>query len=234
MNKFKHFLANLRLILAFHYNGLTGKRKGVLIYVGLHRSTEFSTIFSKFKKAYGIEANPELAEFSKNKFKWFGKSVEIINAAATTFDGEIELNISNRDGGASSLGSFSPEWKNSEIQMTKKITVPAINLPHFLQSRGITMIDEYISDIQGMDYTVLETLKDLINQKKIQYITCETTKDGKKNIYHDLPSNEFHQFQNLLSKNYKVVGKGWGIVNDGQINEVPEDWWEFDCRWKLK
>ncbi len=103
-----------------------------------------------------------------------------------------------------------------------------------IKQKKVDYIDDYISDIQGFDLAVLKTLAPMINQRKIKRITCETTKDKYKNIYKDLPDNSFKEFEKYLSKNYKCVAKGWGILKEESFNEVPSDWWEFDSMWKLK
>lgn len=219
-------------LLAFHAKGLLRLRKGTLVYVGLHRGKEFQILMQSFKRAIAIEANPVLANYAKRKFRYFGSQIEIVHGAATTFTGSIKLNISNQDGGASSLGNFAPEFSGGNLQMQEQIEVPAIHLLSLLKSKGIQEIREYVSDIQGMDFTVLSTLQEWINQGRIEWITCETTKNGKHNIYHDLPSNELLEFEKLLGENYKMVGCGWGIVKDGEFADVPNEWWEMDCRWK--
>jgi len=229
----RHFKYILSL-LKFHLSGLFGIRRGVLVYVGLHRGTEFDAIFKKYRFSIGIEANPTLAAFCADKYRYYGKSVKIIHGAATTYHGKINLNISNQDGGASSIGTFSPQFSSPNLEMTSAVEVPAIHIPSEIAKYNITFIDEYISDIQGMDYTVLETLTDLIKARRINHITCETTKDGFNNIYHDLPSNELQRFKSLLSDTHEIVAYGWGLLEDNHFQDVPDDWWEFDCRWKLK
>ena len=53
-------------------------------------------------------------------------------------------------------------------------------------------------------------------------------------VFKDLPDNSEAGFNNYLGKNYECVAKGWGVLKDGSFNEVPEHWWEMDCRWKLR
>lgn len=84
------------------------------------------------------------------------------------------------------------------------------------------------------DLTVLKTLKPLIEDKKIDRIQCETTKDEHKNIYGDLPNNSETGFKNLLGEHYNMCSKGWGVLKEGVFTEVPEDYWEMDCMWKTK
>lgn len=120
------------------------------------------------------------------------------------------------------------------LRMQQTIKVPCVNLMDFLAEHGIDHIDHYVSDIQGMDLTVLKTLAPMIEQGRITAITSEVAKDGRRNIYGSLPSNEFKDFQVFLGDRYELVAQGWGQLTDGVFADVPEEWWEMDCRWRLK
>ncbi|MBA7588916.1 hypothetical protein ES708_30987 [subsurface metagenome] len=48
-----------------------------------------------------------------------------------------------------------------------------------------------------MDLEVLKTLKSLIDKKMIGTITCEVTKNDKRNIYSDLHDNTENGFNKL-------------------------------------
>lgn len=85
-----------------------------------------------------------------------------------------------------------------------------------------------------MDLEVLKTLKSMIAGGKIRPITCEVTKDGKHNIYSDLPDNTESGFFELLKDNYELIAKGSGFLVDNQMDRVPDSMWEMDCKWKLK
>ncbi len=206
--------------------------KDVLVYLGVNHGQGLSSIFRNYKKCYAFEANPEIHKLVSKRFKKY-KDVTIINAAVSKEEGEIEFNISN-NGVSSSIGSFDENWTNKEVKMIKKIKVKSINLLNFLESKNITFIDDYHSDIQGYDLEVLKTIKPFIDAKKIGAITSEVAKDKYRNIYADLPDNNESAFNDLLSENYTLVSKGEGILIEGEFKEVPDSWWEMDCMWKLK
>jgi FkbM family methyltransferase len=208
------------------------KRRGVLIYLGLHTCGNFSQVFFRFKKCYGFEANPSLFESAKRKFRWF-PNVHIYNKAVCKENGILKFNISNNRGASSSLGTFKKNWSN-DIFMIKSIDVSSINLMDFLREKDINYIDEIITDIQGYDLEVLTTLKPLIDQKRIRLITCETTKDKYGNVYENAPDNSFGGFKKLLEPNYECISVGSGLLKSGVFEEVPDDWWEFDTKWKVK
>ncbi len=92
----------------------------------------------------------------------------------------------------------------------------------------------YLLKIQGMDLEVLKTLGPMIENRKIGRITSEIAKNEYGNVYKDLPDNSENGFNDFLGKNYECVAKGWGILKEGSFKEVPEEWWELDCMWKLK
>jgi FkbM family methyltransferase len=227
----------LRLIQMIFYYAFR-KRNGILIIVGLDPGGIFNYIHKGFKQCYGFEANPErftnlVRKFGKNKH------IKLYNVAVAQYDGEVTFNISsNNNGASSSIGNFKEDWKEQyqgrKIEMVKKITIPCINLNSFCKKNNIHFINEYISDIQGMDLEVLKTLKPMIEEKKIGAITCEVTKNEKGNIYSDLPDNSEMGFESLLRNNYKLVAKGNGILKDNKYDFIPEIYWEMDCKWKVK
>ena len=135
--------------------------KKVLVYVGMHRGAGFDKIFKNYTVSFGFEADPELFHYLEQKYRR-ERGVKLFNAAVTGHDGQIDFHIASNDGGSSSVGKFRPDWdhfKTKSITPTKTIKVSSINLETFLQKQGIDYIDEYISDIQGMDLEVLKTLE---------------------------------------------------------------------------
>jgi len=209
------------------------KRKGILVYLGVHQGRSFSSIFQRYEACYGFEANPEFCEKLQEDYKRYS-NVHIYNVAVAKEKGEIEFNISSNDGDSSSIGNFDENWFNKHIKMVDKIKIPSINLLEFLEDEGIEYVDEYISDIQGMDLEVLKTLSPMITQRNIGRITSEVAKNQYGNVYKDLPDNSEDGFNNFLGENYECIAKGWNKLKDGSFDEVPEHWWEMDCRWKLK
>lgn len=211
-------------------------KRGVLIFIGMDASGAFSLLHRGYKFCYGFEPNPRRFAVLKSKYNSFD-NIRLLNVAVTTYNGEIDLNISNNDGASSSIGEFDPNWdkyKEGRVRMDKTINVKCINLYDFLIKNNINYIDDYISDIQGMDLEVLKTLKPMIKNKMIKTIICEVTKNEKQNIYHNLPDNSERGFQNLLKDNYKLVAKGSGILLVNKFDPIPKDTWEFDCKWSLR
>jgi FkbM family methyltransferase len=212
------------------------RRKTTLIYLGLYKGNSFDKIVEQYDRCFAFEANPNLAKLATEKYSRM-RHVKVIHAAVSTNDGVTQFNLTTNDGQSSSLGHPSPDWqhvKSGDVRVTESVTVPCVNLYNFCRSQGIDYIDRYVSDVQGMDLAVLHTMQPYLQDCAIDTISCEVAKDEKRNIYHDLPDNSESGFSQLLSKDYRVVAKGWGLLTEGQFLEIPEDWWEFDCVWKLK
>ena len=70
------------------FNSLRKKRKGTLVYVGMNVGDEFGTLYYKFERCIGIEANPENYKKLINRFSG-EKNVEIYNYAASIEDDYI-------------------------------------------------------------------------------------------------------------------------------------------------
>ncbi len=214
------------------------KKKGTLFIIGMDVFGEFSIIHPGYKICYGFEANPSRYNRLLQKYGKY-KNIRLYNVAIADHDGEIDFNISsNNDGASSSIGNFNELWRQNraskDIKMIETIKVPCINLMNFCEKNNITYIDDYISDIQGMDLQVLKTLKPMIDKKRIGSIKCEVAKDKHSNIYYDLPDNSESGFNNLLGNNYELIAKGYGLLKNYKFDDIPEDAWEMDCKWKVK
>ena len=203
-----------------------------LLYLGAHLGGGLARLVPSFERVIAFEANPDHCAILAKRFP----SIELVAAAACTEDGEVPFHISSNEGGSSSLGQFDESWlapRTDALRMTRTIVVPAVNLLRFCLERGVETIDSYVSDLQGMDLTVLQTMAPFLREGRLKLIQCETTKDGRRNIYRDLPSNELGEFSRLLTPyGYSLVGTGWGDLQKGVFSGVPDDWWEFDALWE--
>ena len=241
INKIKKIIKNPRKAWRYLNVALEKKlcrKKGILVIIGLDSEGDLNLLHPGYKMCYGFEANP--IRFDKLVYKYKENSnIKLYNVAVSDYDGEIDFNISNNNEGASSsIGNFSEDWLETQhlegVKMIAKIKIPCINLLNFFHRENINFIDDYVSDIQGMDLQVLKTLRPFINGKQIATIRCEVTKNKYKNIYHDLPDNSEYGFHELLAENYQLVAKGWGILKDNKFDKISESTWEMDCKWRLK
>ena len=206
------------------------EKKGTMVYVGMNVGDEFGTLFFKYKRCIGFEANPDNYKKLKSRFSRY-EDVEIYNYAASDSDGYVEFNISDNGNNAAS-GSMGTFNESRNIGISKQIKVESVNLYSFLISKNVTYIDEYISDIEGMDLTALQTLIPFLDTNKIGAITCEVVRDGKENPYTNLESNFASDFNKLLGEKYELVSSGWGYLADGTFDAVPEGYTFMDCKWR--
>ena len=218
---------------------LAGHRKGIMIYAGVHRAGTFARIFTRYETCYGFEADPELCAKLRRQYRYCER-VHIFNCAVADYDGEIAFNICNAKG-CSSIGNFSEHWKHKhKLQMIKTIKVPCINLCNFLRDNNVEEVEDYISDIQGFDLQALKTLKPYIDSGKIKNIQSEVSTN--KDLYKDLPDNSLNGFDRLLGGKYECVAKmsskeldeSEGLLSAGQFGEIPDNYWDMDCKWAVK
>ena len=212
--------------------------KDVLVYVGAHTGNSLQNYVDSYDEIYAFEANPNFCEYLKQRFNP-NKNVKIINAAICEKHNEfIDFNISKNNGDSSSILKANKESNLFDlIESNQTIKVPTINLKNFLEEKNIKMIKSYISDTQGYDFIILKTLKNLTDDGLIEEIQCEVEKNNSPTIYvneNTENQNKEKNFDEFLKENYTKVATGWGTLVENKFETVPEDWSEFDAKWKLK
>lgn len=225
------FLANLRRNLTIFAWIKFLPKKNLLIYVGVNRGESLSKIFYRYNRVIAIEANPDLANFLTIRFNKF-KHVEIYNFAASNVDGLAMLKIPN-NGNYSASATIDQFADHRPIKEESKVEVSTRNLEIFLKELNISEIDSYISDCEGMDFLILNSLKSYIDEGKIKEIQCEVQRDETPEAYKSI-SNKEYLFDSLLQENYFKVAKGWTELRDGVFSEIPNDWVFFDIKWRRK
>lgn len=207
------------------------KQEKILVYCGTNNGMGLLNMYQYFDKIYAFDANPEKIEACK---KMFGNQNKFtfVNAALHEKDNEeVSFFVTEKWDPSSSLGKMNPEYPHASSETSplykanetcKEIKVKTINLELYLKNQGIEFIDYLLTDLQGYDFTVLNTMKNFIDNKKIGFITCEVEDNNSKPIYLGIPSNKKELFDNLLSENYT------------EINSQTSDGWTFDANWKLK
>lgn len=201
----------------------------ILFYCGIHNLVNFDRIRSYYDLCYGFDANPDKVENARKVFQ-NDPEVKIIFGALTEKSGEsVEFTITTNWDPSSSLGDPNPEYihmKSGRLVPQKKILVPTINLLEFCQSENIGSIDTLITDLQGMDYTVLKTLEPMIKKGMIREIQSEVEPDSKPPIYLGIPSNKLSAHKALLTDNYDLLWTAPQVIT--------EEEWEMDVRWRVK
>jgi FkbM family methyltransferase len=203
----------------------------VLVYVGVNRGDVLATYVNLYDEVYAFEPDPEMFSVLENNFGQH-RNVTLINAACSDEEGDKTLYVTENRASSSlaELSDFS--LKNGFSGGTpsfKSFDIKCINLYNYLTENNVEHVDTLITDCQGSDLAIMQTLKPYIDNKKIDEMFCETHLDGVE-LYDNL-KNEYSGFKELLSTNYKVKD----FYLDGRLvsKEVPP-FVEWDTHWILK
>ena len=202
----------------------------VLVYIGANQGNSLWGIFDKFDRVYAFEPNPEVYDVLRRRFRQF-EWVTLINAACSTEDGETDLYVTPNL--VSSSLSVNTEKYGGEAA-AKKVTVKTLNLNNYLKEEGVETIDLYYSDCQGSDLSILKTIQEYVDNKRIGQLYIETHGDGVE-LYKGL-DNQFSGFKEILSENYKFEYASLGRLNGEHRleSEIPDDELEWDSLWVVK
>lgn len=208
---------------------VTGKKNKILIYCGINNLLNFNILRPRYDVCYGFDANPAKIEHAREVYK-DDPHVHFIFGALTEKSGDmVEFHITNDWDPSSTIGELNPAYvhmRSGKLTSQTKITVPTINLYDFCVDNNIQEIDLLLTDLQGMDLSVLRTMKKFIMKRKIREIQSETETDNTPSIHLNLPSNKLKDFKLLLSDHYDLVAQYPEVV--------PDDWWEMDTSWRIK
>lgn len=202
-----------------------------LVYIGANQGGSLWDIFDKYDSVYAFEPDPEMFEQLNRRFKQF-EWVTLVNAACSYEDGEADLYVTpNRV--SSSLSDVDTETYGGDSAF-KVVKVKTVNLAKYLKDNGVEYIDYYYSDCQGSDLNILSTMKEYIENKKINEMYLETHGDGVF-LYKDL-DNQFSSFKEYLNEYYEFVSASLGRL-DGKVVEekdIPEGEYEWDSLWRVR
>ena len=194
--------------------------KKILIYAGAHIGKNLLRLSKNFDECYAFEASPvifkKLKANTKNR-----KNIYIFNVALTV-EGSPNIVFHTYDGmpGSGSMSSEMCDRHSHRVKGIKRHRVPAVNLMNFLKEKNINHISHFFSDLQGLDFPVLQTLEPLITEGKIDKITCEVEQDDKENHYKDLTENRRCNFDRLLKDKYIITSI-----------EGEKEWLTLDITW---
>lgn len=209
-----------------------------LIYVGTNRGYGLYRLLQQrsFDIVYAFEPDPEIFEQLQSSYSQISH-VRLINAGCSLETGTKTLYITeNRV--SSSLSDVNME-NQSELgghsggkPAIKQVKVHCVNLKEFCEGNKIHHINLLVTDCQGSDYEILTTMKEFIDNRKIDEIFSETHKDGVE-MYVGL-NNQFSKFKELLESNYKIShysadGTFIEADNSAELNKHIE----WDTCWKL-
>ena len=209
-----------------------------LIYVGANRGFGLYRLLQKrqFDVIYAFEPDPEMFEQLKTNYSNVPQ-ITCINAACSKETGPktlyitenrvssslSDVNMSNQEQFGGHSGG-KPAFKTTEIH--------SVNLKEFCTINNIKHIDMLVTDCQGSDYEILTTMKEFIDEKRIDELFCETHKDGVE-MYVGL-DNTFSRFKSILGENYKVsyFSADGHHIDANNLTELNKHM-EWDTSWKL-
>lgn len=210
-------------------SGAKTRPSKILIYCGINNLVNFSKLRPLYDVCYGFDANPAKVDQARKMYA-DDRNAHFFFGALTEKGGEhVQFNITTDWDPSSTLGTLNPDYihmKRGILVPQEKITVPTINLHDFCVEHGIMEIDTLITDLQGVDCSVIRTLLPFIREGRIRHIQCEAEPDDTPPLHLDLPSNKLGEFKKLLSENYDLVR----IIPE----VIPDDSWEMDVQWRLK
>ena len=154
--------------------------EAVVVDVGSNVGSFIKLILNTNKKTnvYSIEPNNKLIKFQKNKFK-NRKNIKFYNFAIDIKNGNRTLYVRNPSSHSSFFKTHQEEKFNNIVET---VEVQTNTLEKFFVDQNITKITLLKIDIEGQDYEVLRSTKDLLLNNKIDYIKIEANQDYFKKI----------------------------------------------------
>lgn len=212
------------------------KKERVLVYCGTNNGEGFfRTIWSgNWDHIYGFEANPVLYQNIKEQLAGDPRVKMYNTILSDTHDEDQEFYILDANGKgkdyASSVVNVSewlPDYKKisgNQIDLKGSIKLKTTNLNTFFKEEGITEIDFLLTDLEGSDFLVVNTIKDFLLEGRIKVMQCEVEPDHMPNKYKVL-DNKLAQYKELVDEKYSLI----------YTDPYAEDhWFSVDHRWQLK
>ena len=206
-----------------------------LVYLGCNTGFGLKQLLSKFSfdKLILVEANPVAFDQLQNNFKNLPNAI-FVNKCIVA-DKNIETTKFYRTKNLVASSALKPLAINY-IPVDDVIDTETTYLPDLLKAHDVNRIDLYISDIQGNDFSVLNTIKNFTDEQRINEMFMETY-NSSYNIYEN-SSNQFSNYYNLLKNNYKVDyysadGTVYNTVHDVTKFLMNDSAGELDVHWSL-
>ena len=154
--------------------------EAVVVDIGSNVGSFIKLILNTNKKTnvYSIEPNNELIKFQKNKFR-NRENIKFYNFAIDTKNGIRTLYVRNP---ASHSSFFKKHQEEKFNKIVETLEVQTCTLEKFFVDQNITKITLLKIDIEGQDYEVFRSAKDLFLNNKIDYIKIEANQDYFKKI----------------------------------------------------
>ena len=195
-----------------------------LIYCGAHTGGSLAGLVDAFDRIEAFEAHPGLAAALRTRFApW--RHVRVHQAALAAQDGLQSFQVYGNDAGSGSLAEINPAavavvrdfWAADHFDLKGTYEVLTVNLYDWLCRERITHVDLLVTDVQGYDATVLETLLPMLSDGTIQRVQCEVDPDTLPH-YLKGPDNSISRVLSIFQRT-----SGWVQV------QGPTSSWDVDA-----
>lgn len=207
--------------------GLKPEKEGTLVFVGANRASEkLVRMVDRHSRSYLFEPLPDIAESLRAAFHGRDE-VTVIEAACGQQCEKRKLHRYNQNGESSSFGVVTQQakdaWPAVDWSETQEIEVHVFNLYDWWYSCEIGPIDTLVIDAQGMDLTILRSVKPLLELGQIKRIQAEADGNGFQH-YSGLPKNSVSDFEEFMAAFPWYVGSKMPNTVEWQ----PDLVWGFD------
>jgi FkbM family methyltransferase len=185
MNKLKGYAQIKQDLLAFDFFRLHPAFHRVFLDVGAFDGMGFSNSRLFFEKGWsGVCVEPVLKNYRKLESLYENTNVMTIRAAATDYEGELELNVATipwaEDWGSDVSSSTDDALERWPDYVWEKETVPAMTANSILEKNKVERVDFVSIDVEGHEMAVLRGF-DLQKYKPqllvVEYSSPEERKD---------------------------------------------------------
>lgn len=179
----------------------------IIVEVGMHHGEDTERFLKYFPECtvWGFEPDPRC--ISKIKLKNLPKSVQLIEAAASNFNGRSVFYQSDSKDGWDHSGSLHEPKEHlhvfPHITFDKKIEVTTVRLDDMLLDEIKGGIDLIWIDAQGHEYGVLQGSLQLLKRTKY--------------LYFEVSDIEYYKGQKKLDDIHHLIGGDWRLIN-GQMD----------------
>lgn len=195
------------------------------IDAGMNKGLWTDANLDKFDKIIGIEANPALFNYLKDKYKDNPK-VEVLNYAVTDKNGPVTFNICRE---ADTISSCSEEWlydsRFSDSYSWYPITVEGITVDELISRYGEPTLIK--ADVENWELEVFLGLS-----KKIPMVCWEIAEEGREKIIltvKHLQSLGFESFSYCECDDYNFIPTVWSEWENLGLEEILQpnrkSWW---------
>jgi FkbM family methyltransferase len=199
----------------------------VFVCVGPNRGdSEMLQLLQGHTRFFMFEPLPAAAAYLRQENAHLAAFFHVIEAACGHYTGKAKLTVYNENGVSSSLGKCTSQarqmYQGVDLLEKNQIEVDVINLCTFMQLAEVPKIETLMIDAQGMDLSILKTMRPYLEQQAIDRIIHEVDGEGFRH-YDGLPDNSLAGAIDFM-----------GQFPDYTLHFLPNrNEFNFDIEWRL-